>query len=1135
MLEPGRWVLQKTPGTFEIAYQHQSEQFEPDAPLFYEDDTRTFFITSEQVIRRIGTGIGITIADLVFHFRTFYHPYVCTFIEQLNRYGIGGLLESTADGELPALRRQLIRDYYFGPERLELASENVYGPHYLYVSQPYPKDDVSFLYSDSYSQYNWELFFHAPLLIADRLSKNQRFEEARQWLHYIFDPTVGDDPSLDDVDRESPARFWKIKPFFENERVDEAGRPYSIRFLLNLLHYTGSDPELRELKDDFEDQIGEWRANPFNPHLIARLRILPYQWAVVMKYLDNLIDWGDQLFRRDTIESTNEATQLYVLAAQILGDRPVQLPVRRVQPRTYDQLRAEGLDAFSNALVEIENAIAPSGDGSLPHGGSSEGMPMLRTLYFCVPPNDKLLGYWDTVADRLFKIRHCMNIEGVVRQLPLFEPPIDPALLVRASAAGVDLSSVLSDLSAPLPHYRFQVMSQKAVELCGDVRALGGALLSALEKKDAEELALLRSQHELQLLDAVRQIKEQQIEEADKAVKGSKGSRRITEARRDYYRDIEKINAQERAHMDSLGTAHIFSQIAQGIQAAVAAAHIVPNFDVGTSGWAGTPVVKASFGGNNLGSALQGAAGVLEMIARQHNRDATMASIKGGYDRRWDDWKLQERLASLELAQIDEQIAAAEVRKAIGEEDLANHDLQTENASQVDTYMRDKFTNRELYGWMVSQISALYFQSYQLAYDLAKRAERAYRHELGLTDSNFIQFGYWDSLKKGLLAGEKLHHDLKRMDVAYLEKNKREYELTKHVSLAILQPEALVSLRETGECFFHLPEAIFDLDYPSHYMRRIKSVSLTLPSVTGPYTNVSCTLTLQSNRIRKNANTDPQYAWTGDTNDDRFIYNLGGIQSIATSGAQQDSGLFELNFRDERYLPFEGAGAVSNWRLELPKNFHQFDYDTISDAILHVRYTAKDGGTRFADVVNTSLEEALNNWLEAVGNSGTGLYQIISLRQEFASQFHRFLHPAADEPMHETQLTIEERHFPYFLRGRDLAVQEINVVVKPKEKAATIHFEAHPLLLTRAPFPDPTPSGVMLSVDTADVEPAWGGLPVATFSDVSDSPIGEWALRLDPTALPGGITEEVDGQLRLNPEVVEDVLVVLRYEVSSTA
>jgi hypothetical protein len=34
------------------------------------------------------------------------------------------------------------------------------------------------------------------------------------------------------------------------------------------------------------------------------------------------------------------------------------------------------------------------------------------------------------VADRLFKIRHCMNIEGVVRPLALFDPPIDPGMLV---------------------------------------------------------------------------------------------------------------------------------------------------------------------------------------------------------------------------------------------------------------------------------------------------------------------------------------------------------------------------------------------------------------------------------------------------------------------------------------------------------------------------------------------------------------------------------------------------------------------------------------------------------------------------------------------------------------------------------
>ena len=60
------------------------------------------------------------------------------------------------------------------------------------------------------------------------------------------------------------------------------------------------------------------------------------------------------------------------------------------------------------------------------------------------------------------------------------------------------ITSALNDLFAPLPHYRFQYMLQKAVELCADVRSLGASLLSALEKKDAEEMALLRSRHEAQ-------------------------------------------------------------------------------------------------------------------------------------------------------------------------------------------------------------------------------------------------------------------------------------------------------------------------------------------------------------------------------------------------------------------------------------------------------------------------------------------------------------------------------------------------------------------------------------------------------------------------------------------------------------
>src|SRR5436309_9354480 len=156
-------------------------------------------------------------------------------------------------------------------------------------------------------------------------------------------------------------------------------------------------------------------------------------------------------------------------------------------------------------------------------------MNLPPTFYFCIPQNDQLLGYWDTVADRLFKIRHCMNIEGVVRQLPLFAPPIEPALLVQATAMGIDLSSVLNDINAATPHYRFTYMLQKALELCADLKSFGAALLAALEKKDAEALSTLRASQETSMLRSVRLVKEQQLHEAETSLEGLQKTREVTQ------------------------------------------------------------------------------------------------------------------------------------------------------------------------------------------------------------------------------------------------------------------------------------------------------------------------------------------------------------------------------------------------------------------------------------------------------------------------------------------------------------------------------------------------------------------------------------------------------------------------------
>jgi hypothetical protein len=940
-------------------------------------------------LRRFLKGRGDdSLADSRFHFKNFYHPLACEF---------GGLANDPLAGIGALYRRetQMVESSFrfydtYGPKAAVVEPtgdpQNAHSPFF-------PRENVDFDRDAAYGSYNWELFFHVPLLIANSLSRNQRFDEARDWYHFIFNPlgVAGARPGGSTM-----SKFWITKPFFET--TDPQYLEERIDSLMRLLAGDVTAPGFAHGGSGILESVFDWREHPFEPHRIASYRTVAYQKTVVIRYVENLVAWGDHLFRQDSMESINEATQLYVMAAEILGPRPKTIPSLRKPPvETFNELEHE-FDQFSNAIVRVENLVPLTP----PTGPIATNQPALPMLYFCIPQNEQLLKLWDTVADRLYKVRHCMNIEGVVRQVPLFEPPIDPAALVKAVAGGADIGAALADLNAPLPLYRFTVLLQKATEVCNDVKALGAALLAALEKKDAEALGLIRQSQEIRLNDAVRGVREQQIDEARENLRGLEKNKELVTQRRDYYQDIERVNAGELLHQSKLKQAHAMQQVAQIIGTAASVAHIVPSFDVGGAGAGGSPRAGVSFGGPNVGSSLQATASVFNFIADVHTFDANQASIDAGYDRRWEDWKFQERLANKELEQIESSIAAARLRIAIAEKELANQTLQLDHAKATDAFLRSKYTNGELYQWQLGQISGVYFQTYRLAYDLATRAERCARFELGWQDSSYVTFGHWDSLKKGLMAGEKLQYDLRRLETAVLDQNRREFELTKHVSLALLDPLALVRLRETGRCFFRLPEEIFDRDFPGHYFRRIKSVSVSVPAVLNANTTVSCTLRLLRNSIRINtANGEHGYRRNEDTqglpaDDARFIENNIPVKATAVSSALNDSGTFELNFRDDRYLPFEGAGVVSEWSLELfndPNHedfggpLRQYDYETLSDIRLHVRYTAREDAGAFKAGAIAHLRDYYRQ------DGAPRSARIINLRQAFPTEWARFLHP----------------------------------------------------------------------------------------------------------------------------------------------
>ena len=992
-------------------------------------------------------------------FENFFHPFVGELVEKLNKESLTGLLDPNFHQELADKFGKFFESYYT-PQISDVVK---------FTEFPIKEIDVSI--SGPYANYNWELLFHIPLTIAVHLSKNQRFAEAQRWFHYIFDPTCNEKiPPLQ--------RYWKFIAF------RKPGHFLQIDQLLALLSKPDAECNDEERKQKSEIESGYYAImnDPFKPHKVARTRQIAYQYCVVMKYIDNLIAWGDQLFRQDTMESINEATQRYVLASNILGARPQQIPQNaKIQPKTFAQLKKQGLDVTGNTLVELQGNLTlnfglPQKQGADPNiTGPLFGIG--RTLYFCIPPNEKLLGYWDTVADRLFKIRHCMNIEGVVRQLALFDPPLDPGMLVKAAAAGINIGSIVNGMNQPISPVRCLFMIQKALELCSEVRGLGSALLSAIEKGDGERLALLRQSHEINIQQLQQEVRFLQWASAQESTKSLLTSRATALERLHYYQRLLGLpadpNAPDTLPLDfsnldlnesnfanaynalvgqydkpvatqafpkislvSEGRAKLHlttneddefvhlkrsrdtGALASGLKAIASALVYLPEVGVDIHFW-GLGGHMIVFGGQKSSSALTFSGDILQITAAWEREQAGLASRTASYERRADEWVMQHNLAAHELKQIGRQILTSLIAEQIAHREYLNIKKQIENAQEVDRFLHDKFTNAELYTWMQGEISRLYYEYYRFAFDIARKAEQIMKRELmrpEVDSTDYVKFNYWDGGRKGLLSGEALCLDIKRMEMAYHENNKREFELTKHVSLRQLNPFALLTLKATGNCDVTVPEWLFDLDAPGHYIRRIKNVSLSIPSVTGPYTSLSCTLSLLKSSLRKSPMLkDDEYSRQG-SEDERFIDYFGTVQSIVTSTGNNDSGMFETNLREERLLPFEGAGAESTWKLELPSDFRQFDYNTITDVILHFRYTARQGGAQMRDKAVAHLKEIIGK-----ANS-SGLAYLYFLKQDFPNEWHLFVNGAED-----FKAMVKPEHFPYFTQGKDITIDTLQL------------------------------------------------------------------------------------------------------------
>jgi len=793
------------------------------------------------------------------------------------------------------------------------------------TSQAVPLD-----FNGANGRYLWELFFHAPHLVAQRLHSEFDYLGAETWYHYIFNPLARIQPLSPAPSADYP--YWCVRPLALPDRPAE--------------QFFG----LGGLRD---------------PDAIAYSVPSHYRKAIFTGYVKNLIARGDMLYRQLTRDALNEAKLLYVRALSLLGPLSKGRSISRWEPKPLVEAAAYDSALFSAFESSTQALFAQD----IPQ--HIQGDPWLRLIdapWFRLPVNMQLLDLWDNLDLRLGNLRNNLTLDGKPLLLALYEAPANPFDLLRAQLAGEGGGARRLGSLAIIPPYRFRAMLPRVQGAVDTLIRFGDQVRGYMELRDRAQQEELLQAHVQELSDFGVTLQEQAIEQARSSKDALTASKAMVVARHAYYERLRKEDVSDDEKV-AMYERMVGGSITAGLTAATTAAQVLDAVTVnviGVSGGVRKPAALAFAAITAVEAAAQG------LVIH-----ADFLTQKEQYRRRREEWDFMIEQATAEIAVIDEQITAQKVVITSAETGLLQAQKAREQAETYYDFLKHRSTGPGLYQWLLSQMSTLYFQAYDAVLSMCLATEAGWEYEIGDRDTRFIPHDAWADNRQGLNAGEALKLGLLRMESAFLNRHERRLELTKTISLRALlknydtnaaldsaTPMAtgwdavLDQLKEHGEISFQLNSSLFDKDYPGHYLRQLVGVSLSFPVVLGPYQDIHATLvqTRSSTLLKpslggvaslyKDAN---ELAKDSDIELDarHIVFNPRLSQQIGLSSGLDDYGLFTLNFDDERYLPFEGTGAVSSWALSFPRHLsaHQEAvFDSLTDIILQVRYLAVDGG-----------------------------------------------------------------------------------------------------------------------------------------------------------------------------------------------
>ncbi len=711
---------------------------------------------------------------------------------------------------------------------------------------------------------------------------------------------------------------------------------------------------------------------------------------------------------------------------------------------------------------------------------------------FCLPLNPVLdsLRLWAEL--NLYKLRTCRNIAGIERKLEPYAASTDILSGLPQIGAGGQLVFP-GAITFPATPYRYAVIIERAKQLVSIAQQIEASFLSALEKLDAELYNLLKARQDIQLTRVGVRLQDLRVREAESGVTLA---------------ELQKDRSQ-------IQVDHFQNLLDQGLLNYEKAALGFMNYAVGLYSAAG--IVGLSGGGGFLGSLFGSAQGSvasgLSSFAAAASTTASIFQTLASYERRKQEWQFQEKLAQQDVLIGEQQIRIAQDRvRVVGQERVISQ-IQADFAEETLDFLTNKFTNAELYDWMVGILEGVYSFFLQQATATAKLAEDQLAFERQEVTPSYIQADYWEVPndnfansqnnetpdRRGLTGSARLLQDIYQLDQYAFETDQRKLQLSKTISLARLAPAEFQGFRETGVMLFSTPMELFDRDFPGHYLRLIKRVRTTIIALIPPNDGIKATL----------STTGLSRVVTGQNN----LFQTNEIarppESVALTSPRDATGLFELTPQSqEMLLPFENLGVDTSWELRLPKASNLFDYNTIADVLITIEYTALNSFTYRQTV------------LDELGDTISG-DRPFSFRNQFADAWYDLNNPEqTDDPMIVTFETTRE-DFPANIE--DLTIQHI-VLYFARLEGETFEVPVEYLHFTN-------------STSQNDEEPIGGGAttidgvistrrgnPPSWSSIIGKTTVGQWELNLTGNLDNGEPVSELFAN-----EKVEDILFVITY------